>query len=108
MPNWLANRTSNKRRLFLHCDEIIFSHGSGSISRMRISALSRREFLQSTGAAAALIQVAPGMLLGQAGVSAGVEAVPAWASKPMRWAQLTLVEDDPAHFDGGFWLDYFK
>jgi len=26
----------------------------------------------------------------------------------MRWAQLTLVEDDPAHFDIGFWLDYFK
>ena len=26
----------------------------------------------------------------------------------MRWAQLTLVEDDPAHFDPGFWLDYFK
>jgi hypothetical protein len=26
----------------------------------------------------------------------------------MRWFQLTLVEDDPAHFDLGFWLDYFK
>jgi hypothetical protein len=26
----------------------------------------------------------------------------------MRWAQLTLVEDDPAHFDLAFWLDYFK
>jgi hypothetical protein len=26
----------------------------------------------------------------------------------MRWMQLTLVEDDPAHFDLGFWLDYFK
>lgn len=26
----------------------------------------------------------------------------------MRWAQLTLVEDDPVHFDVGFWLDYFK
>ena len=26
----------------------------------------------------------------------------------MRWAQLTLVEDDPAHFDPAFWLDYFK
>ncbi len=33
---------------------------------------------------------------------------PAWASKAMRWAQLTLVEDDPAHFDPSFWLDYFK
>ena len=26
----------------------------------------------------------------------------------MRWMQLTLVEDDPAHFDLSFWLDYFK
>jgi len=28
--------------------------------------------------------------------------------RPMRWAQLTLVEDDPAHYDAGFWLDYFR
>ena len=26
----------------------------------------------------------------------------------MRWAQLTLVEDDPGKFDPAFWLDYFK
>ena len=25
----------------------------------------------------------------------------------MRWAQLTLVEDDPGRFDLPFWLDYF-
>ena len=31
-----------------------------------------------------------------------------WFDKPMRWAQLTLVEDDPAHYDLNFWLDYFK
>ncbi len=36
------------------------------------------------------------------------EPMPDWASKPMRWMQLTLVEDDPAHFDPAFWLDYFK
>jgi hypothetical protein len=28
--------------------------------------------------------------------------------KPMRWAQLTLVEDDPGKYDLSFWLDYFK
>jgi hypothetical protein len=33
---------------------------------------------------------------------------PAWVHKPMRWAQLTLVEDDPGKFDPQFWLDYFK
>lgn len=26
----------------------------------------------------------------------------------MRWAQLTLVEDDPGKFDPKFWLDYFQ
>ena len=26
----------------------------------------------------------------------------------MRWFQLTLVEDDPIHYDPAFWLDYFK
>jgi hypothetical protein len=26
----------------------------------------------------------------------------------MRWAQLTLVEDDPGQYDPGFWLDYFR
>jgi hypothetical protein len=28
--------------------------------------------------------------------------------KPMRWAQLTLVENDPGSYDLNFWLDYFK
>lgn len=32
----------------------------------------------------------------------------AWAEKTMRWAQLTLTEDDPATFDVKFWLDYFQ
>lgn len=26
----------------------------------------------------------------------------------MRWFQLTLVEDDPLHYDPAFWLDYFR
>ena len=61
--------------------------------------LTRREFLQSTavaGTGAALAHVTPS-LFGQ--VIPATDAVPAWASEPMRWAQLTLVEDDPAHFD---------
>jgi hypothetical protein len=28
--------------------------------------------------------------------------------RPMRWAQLTLVEDDPGKYDPKFWLDYFR
>ncbi len=64
--------------------------------------LTRREFL-----AASLV----------AGVSA-TSRVPAaddasvkdagWFDRPLRWAQLTLVENDPGQYDAGFWLDYFK
>jgi len=36
------------------------------------------------------------------GVAAG------WYDQPMRWVQLTLVENDPGTFDPQFWLDYFR
>ena len=35
-------------------------------------------------------------------------ATPSWVDKPMRWAQLTLVENDPGKFNPDFWLGYFK
>ena len=28
-----------------------------------------------------------------------------WFDRPMRWAQLTLVENDPVRYDVRFWLD---
>ncbi len=31
-----------------------------------------------------------------------------WFDRPMRWAQLTLVENDPVQYDVNFWLDFFK
>jgi hypothetical protein len=31
-----------------------------------------------------------------------------WFDLPMRWAQLTLVENDPVSFDVQFWLDYIQ
>jgi len=31
-----------------------------------------------------------------------------WYGRPMRWAQLAFVEDDPGNYDLSFWLDYFK
>jgi hypothetical protein len=31
-----------------------------------------------------------------------------WWDYPLRWAQLTLVENDPGAFDLYFWLDYFR
>jgi hypothetical protein len=33
---------------------------------------------------------------------------PDWYDRPMRWAQLAFVEDDPGHYDLKFWLDYFR
>jgi hypothetical protein len=77
---------------------------------MSQSSLTRRAFLQSTavaGTGAAFARVAP-TLWSQVVSPASGDAIPAWASKPMRWAQLTLVEDDPAHLDAAFWLDYFQ
>ncbi len=36
------------------------------------------------------------------------ESAPPALSRPMRWAQLVFVEDDPGNYDPQFWLDYFK
>lgn len=47
-------------------------------------------------------------LLAQSGETPAIADAPQWATRVRRWAQLTLVEDDPAHFDPAFWLDYFK
>ncbi len=31
-----------------------------------------------------------------------------WFDRPMRWAQLTLAENDPVQYDVNFWLDFFE
>src|SRR5215467_11563870 len=69
--------------------------------------LSRREFVKLTtltGTAAALGNFPVHRL----GANEAPPPAPSWVDKPMRWAQLTLVEDDPGKFDPKFWLDYFK
>ncbi len=69
--------------------------------------MKRRRFVTTTvgaGAAASL-----GAFDWPGKNEAGEEnAPPSWIDRPMRWAQLTLVEDDPSRFDAGFWLDYFR
>jgi hypothetical protein len=57
----------------------------------------RRDFLKTAGLAASALA------LGAAG-----DPPTEWFGKPMRWAQLTLVEDDPGKYDPSFWLDYMK
>src|SRR3954470_14385432 len=58
--------------------------------------MKRREFL---AASAALASFAPA-------VASGTESE--WYNRPMRWAQIAFVEDDPGNYDPQFWLDYFK
>ena len=76
-----------------------------------LSGSSRRDFLKATAVAGATLALGrPSLrLLAAAEASNPVPPpTPTWVNKPMRWAQLTLVEDDPGKFDPGFWLDYFK
>ncbi|HEY3624724.1 MAG TPA: alpha-amylase family protein [Terracidiphilus sp.] len=74
---------------------------------------SRRTFLtQAAGLSAlsiaafedvrALQTLTPGDQVQPVTASAG------WYDRPMRWAQLSFVEDDPGNYDPAFWLDYFR
>ena len=63
--------------------------------------MKRREFLQTSAAAGALA------ILGAPRRAAAKNEGP-WFDRPMRWAQLVLVENDPGRFDPDFWLAYFK
>ena len=71
--------------------------------------MNRRGFLKTAGAAGATVAFGrlPWTPPGGAAASAAAVPPPSWVDKPMRWAQLTLVEDDPGKFDPRFWLDYF-
>jgi Hypothetical glycosyl hydrolase 6 len=69
--------------------------------------LSRREFLQFTAAGAfASVTDVDGEQRAPVVQPSGAEGD--WFDRPMRWVQLTLVENDPGRFDSGFWLDYFR
>ena len=73
--------------------------------------LNRRAFLKVAGCAGAAALIGGGSSWSRASAAGAPEIAPpapGWVDKPMRWAQLTLVEDDPGKFDMGFWLDYFK
>jgi len=62
---------------------------------------TRREFIQESALALASAAALPI-------VSGAQPASASWYDRPMRWAQLTLVEDDPGKYDPAFWLDYFR
>jgi hypothetical protein len=71
--------------------------------------ISRRTFLQTAGAAVTLGPpfLSPAVGGAESSIPAG-DLEPGWFDGPMRWVQLTLVENDPGRFDPEFWLDYFR
>ncbi|MBK7626087.1 MAG: beta-galactosidase [Bacteroidales bacterium] len=66
--------------------------------------MNRRNFIKSTSAATGAYLLTDPSAFGIFGLQQEAE----WFNKPMRWAQLTLVENDPGKFDPDFWLSYFK
>ena len=70
--------------------------------------MDRRAFLKTTAVAGATVVLGRWSFpaLGVADTAKMIPPAPSWVDKPMRWAQLTLVEDDPGKFDRRFWLDY--
>jgi hypothetical protein len=60
--------------------------------------MNRRELIQTGAIAIATASAA----------AAQPETTAPWFDRPMLWAQLTLVENDPGRYDPAFWLDYFK
>ena len=70
--------------------------------------LSRRRFLQVTSGAGAFASVGPSLRSGEGRPAMADPPANGWFDQPMRWVQLTLVENDPGRFDPAFWLDYFR
>jgi len=63
--------------------------------------MDRRDFIKTSVVAGAYaVLAAPSM--------ATTDNQKPWFDRPMRWAQLVLVENDPGQFDSDFWLSYFK
>jgi Hypothetical glycosyl hydrolase 6/Beta-galactosidase trimerisation domain len=67
-------------------------------------AIDRRDFLQALATGVLISGSGPG----GSGVASPPEQTSGWYDRPMRWAQLAFVEDDPGNYDPAFWLDYFR
>lgn len=68
--------------------------------------ISRRAFLEAATVAGAIATASARQT--QVAAPKSGTAPAGWFDRPMRWAQLVLVEDDPGKFDPQFWLDFFK
>ncbi len=75
---------------------------------------TRRTFLKSAAglSAACLVGIEANRVAGASVLPVTEVNAPAhsatWYDRPMRWAQLSFVEDDPGNYDLTFWLDYFQ
>ncbi len=67
--------------------------------------LNRREFAKTSMVLGSAVGLFPRLAYSAQGTGPDQST---WFDKPMRWAQLTLVENDPGQYDPDFWLDYFK
>ncbi|HXH47788.1 MAG TPA: beta-galactosidase trimerization domain-containing protein [Terriglobia bacterium] len=67
-------------------------------------AIDRRDFLQALASGVLISTSGPGV----SRAATGQEQTSGWYDRPMRWAQLAFVEDDPGNYDPAFWLDYFR
>ena len=66
--------------------------------------MNRRNFIKTTSVVAGASQFTDSLLF----TAIGTAPLDSWFNRPMRWAQLTLVENDPGRFDPDFWLSYFS
>src|ERR1017187_9176065 len=71
--------------------------------RMMDRPWDRREFLRNAALAGSTLALPAN---DASGTEPAADPAP-WFDRPMRWAQLTLVENDPGRYDLHFWLDYF-
>ncbi len=65
--------------------------------------MKRRNFIKTAGAGSTFALIGSPLL-----ADFIVLENDTWFDRPMRWAQLTLVENDPGRFDPDFWLTYFR
>ena len=56
--------------------------------------MNRREFLQASATATVLAAAT-----GASGQTSAAPEPPGWYDRPMRWAQVAFVEDDPGNYD---------
>jgi hypothetical protein len=70
--------------------------------------MKRREFIKTITVAGGGYAIAGPSIARAAGMVRLPFTDIGWFNRPMRWAQLTLVENDPGSYDPDFWLDYFR